>query len=339
MKKNQSPIAKTDGKFSVALAGCGQIGWKYDDLFLIPGNYSHAAAIAANSRFYLAAVCDSDKESSHACASRYDVEGVFSSLDGMLESGPYDVVVIATPPVTHLSLVRSMLASSRLPGVVILEKPVAACPNEALSILHLSREAKFRVVLNYSRRFSPEITSALAGFRERTSYFSGFCSGGLVSNGTHWFDLLQMAGFRTKKVYGIPPVRPLPGEDYQTDVVLESESGSKAFLQMLPPGFPSVFEFTAASSAARFRLSDLGFTLEESPAGPSCFVKGARQFNQPARKTGDLPGNLDRLYENVLGILERGTEPLCSVEDGILPLRITAAARASAEKGGFGVTI
>lgn len=339
MKRKRFPITRMAGKFSVALAGCGQIGWKYDDLFLIPGNYSHAAAIAANSRFHLAAVCDSDKESAIACANRYGVEGVFSSLDGMLEKGPYDVVVIATPPATHLSLVRSVLVASRPPGVLILEKPVAACPDEALSILHLSREAKSRVVLNYSRRFSPEITSALAGFRESTSCFSGFCSGGLVSNGTHWFDLLQMAGFRAKKVRGIPPVRPLPGEDCQTDVVLESESGSKAFLQMLPPGFPSVFEFTAASSSARFRLSDLGFTLEESPAGPSCFVKGARQFDQPTRKTGDLSGNLDRLYENILGILESGTKPLCSVEDGILPLRIAAAARASAENGGSGVTI
>jgi hypothetical protein len=323
--------------FTVALIGCGKIGWKYDDVFLVPGNFSHAAAIAANPCFRLAAVCDSDAASAGECGARYRAGSVFSSVAETMESGPFDVIVIASPPGTHLGMLKAVISAP--PKVVVLEKPLASNLHEAREVLALGGASASKVVLNYSRRFSPEITSGLAKFAGQECRFSGTYSGGLVSNGTHWFDMLQMAGFRTSEVRGIPPLARLPGEDFQVDVVLRSESGSSAVLQMLPAGFPSTFDFMAMSRTTRFRISNLGFELEESYADRSPYVKRTESYVGNVVKSGEMGRNLDRLYENVGCILQKNEPPICGVKHGLLPLEIALAAKESAERGGVPIRL
>jgi len=323
----------------VALIGCGQIGWKYDDLFLVPGNFSHAAAVAANPGFCLAAVCDNDPESAKECARRYRVAGQFSSTEEMLVRGPFDVVVIATPPASHLAILKTVLAVSVQPKVIVLEKPLAIDLQQAREMVELGEISHCKIVLNYSRRFSPEIASGLAKFVDKECRFSGLYSGGLISNGTHWFDMLQMAGFRAREVRAIPPVVLLPGDDFQVDVILRSESGSSAILQMLPAGFPSVFEFTAMSRNSKLNITDLGLTLEDSSCAPSLIVKGATNYLRGVRRVGDVTGNLDRLYENVAGIIQGSAHPVSNTEHGLHPLEIAFAAKESAERDGVPINL
>ena len=245
------------------------------------------------------------------------------------------MVVVATPPATHLAVLKAILRGPVPPEVIVLEKPLAVDVLDAREMVTLCEKSPSKFVLNYSRRFSPEISAGLAKFSGEECRFSGICSGGLISNGTHWFDMLQMAGFHASEVRGIPPVVSLPGNDFQVDVLIRSTSGSSAVLQALPSGFPSVFEFTAMSHTEKLRISDLGFTLEASRCAPSLLVKGAKSFLEVADRRGDMPGNLDRLYENVACIIQENTPPVCGLEHGWHPLEIALAAKDSAERGGI----
>lgn len=134
-----------------AIVGCGRIGSTLEDDPLREKPASHAAAVRA-ARHTIIAGCDIDADRRAAFAKRWKVKSVYAELIPMLENHPVDILIIATPPQTHETLLE---AASHFPlKAIILEKPLADTIESAESAAALARNVSVPVIINHERRFA-----------------------------------------------------------------------------------------------------------------------------------------------------------------------------------------
>jgi predicted dehydrogenase len=122
----------------VAIVGCGKIA------------DSHVEQVRATGMADAIAVCDREPLMARQLAMRLRVPRWYSDLSGMLETERPDVVHIATPPDSHLSLAESCLRSG---CHVFMEKPFALDSAQTRSILALAQAAGLRICVNYLYNF------------------------------------------------------------------------------------------------------------------------------------------------------------------------------------------
>ncbi|WP_153802906.1 Gfo/Idh/MocA family oxidoreductase [Nocardia sp. SYP-A9097] len=81
-------------------------------------------------------------------------------IDSILKwKRPLRLAVIATPPVSHMSILSLLLG---LNCRVIVEKPIVSCAAEVSALERLSRSERERVFVGYSERFNPVVAAARA---------------------------------------------------------------------------------------------------------------------------------------------------------------------------------
>jgi predicted dehydrogenase len=124
----------------VALIGCG-----YFARF-------HREAWARMPGAALVALCDHDRAKLAAAGAEHKGVSLFADVEAMLDSVGPDLVDIATPPQTHLALVRA--ATTR--GIpTICQKPLAPNYAEAIEIVEIAEKAGATLVVHENFRFMP----------------------------------------------------------------------------------------------------------------------------------------------------------------------------------------
>jgi len=123
----------------IAVLGLGNAGF---DL--------HLPALAGLAGHSVVAV-DPDAERRNRASDRYKVS-VVESLEAALAGGALDVVIVATPPASHVALCRQALAAG---AHVFCEKPFASSVPEAQQIIDAAAAAGRRVALNHEFREMP----------------------------------------------------------------------------------------------------------------------------------------------------------------------------------------
>jgi predicted dehydrogenase len=122
----------------------------------------------------LVAVCDTDAAKARAYAERFGVPEVFTDAVSMLDRIRPDLVDIATPPATHLALIRETMAR-QLP--TICQKAFCRSLAEAEAAVRLADEARTLLVVHENFRFQPwhrEIKRQLTAGRIGEVYQIGF---------------------------------------------------------------------------------------------------------------------------------------------------------------------
>ncbi|GAA1964523.1 Gfo/Idh/MocA family protein [Kitasatospora viridis] len=168
----------------------------------------YLAAIEADPRFELAAVCDLDDFAltEHRAAGR----AVFRDHRTLLADGPaLDGAVVTVPNDAHAPVCRDLLAA----GVpVCVEKPLATDPVDARELERLAAERGTLLFTAFHRRYNAPLLELLAGLDQpvkhvRVRYFEQIeehvgrdrwyldparCGGGCVAdNGPNAFDLVR----------------------------------------------------------------------------------------------------------------------------------------------------
>ena len=122
----------------IAIVGCGKIADAHvEEIRKLPGAQ-------------LCAVCDVEPILAEQLAVRYGVPRWYTNLDNLLEAEKLDVLHIATPPQSHLSLTRQAVAAG---CHVFLEKPVALRHCDVQAIIAAAVEAGRKLAVNYWPRF------------------------------------------------------------------------------------------------------------------------------------------------------------------------------------------
>jgi len=139
----------THAPLRLAAIGCGRVFERF-----------HLPALRRSPDWILAGAVDPAAERMRWVGRMVPGAALAGSLRELDAGGPFDAVLITTPPDTHCALASEGL---RRGAHVLIEKPMALRPSEAAALLALGREGGRQIWVGYNRRFRP----AYARLRER----------------------------------------------------------------------------------------------------------------------------------------------------------------------------
>jgi predicted dehydrogenase len=195
---------------NVGIVGCGKIA------------DGHIEEIQKLGCARVVAVCDLEPILAEQLACRYSVPHWYADFDRMLSDCRLDVIHIATPPQSHLTLARK---SAEAGCHVFLEKPLAPTAEDGLRLIECFQRTGRKLTINYWYKFEGS-SLALNEFVEKgslgepvhiESYYGYDLTGGfgraLLSDGRHWAHHLPGKLFQNIIDHAICKVTPfLPDE-------------------------------------------------------------------------------------------------------------------------------
>jgi predicted dehydrogenase len=133
-------------RIRVAVVGVGGIG------------AAHCFASSTLAEYELVAICDVDDRVRDDAATNFGVHA-FADTEALYASGLIDAVILATPPSTHVPLVRDALNAGLH---VYCEKPFVADAADGYALGHEADAAKRVVQVGFQYRFQPSYVRARA---------------------------------------------------------------------------------------------------------------------------------------------------------------------------------
>ena len=306
-----------------AIVGLGRIGSTLEEDRLREKPASHAGAVAASRDCLLVAGCDLRADRREAFARRWGCRSLYAEARQMIQRHTPDILHLATPPESHLELVR-LAAAAGVP-VVICEKPLAPSSAKAREAVSLCRAAGTALLVNHERRYSRDYL--LARERIHSGGLGGLASisgrlhmGGsqppaeiLWRDGTHLLDALR---FLTGGEIEVSHAAGDPAAAGGVLQVLFRAGGVPGSLEASGGFEPLVFELDLFFTRGRLRVGN--GLYEEWLSVPSPFYEGfhsLRRLRVPApRRSGYFRGML----ADAVGVLRQpGRRPVSDGQDGL----------------------
>jgi predicted dehydrogenase len=316
------PLKREMGKIRNAIVGLGRIGSLLEDDKLREKPCTHAGAVYLNPDCLLTAGCDLNKKRCELFKIRWKCSNVFENIDLMLREISPDILHIATPPETHLDIVKSALKYN-VP-ISICEKPLANDLQEAEQIADIHRSGRMTILTNHERRYSKDYIHTKSiiekkAFGDLLSIYSKLymdpeakLKSTLLHDGTHLVDIINYllsSKLEKKAVFGS----------------LEGKTGT-AFIYCMVKGLPVIIEAGTRRDHLLFEL-DLSFSsgrirignglYEEYTSGDSPYYENINSL----RKTESPVFNRTGYFSNMLAdavecFKNRESVPVSSAIDG-----------------------
>ena len=221
------------GSRSVLIIGLGQIGMGYDiDLDPKQHVYSHARAFDLHPGYMLVGGVDPDPASREAFCRNYGAPSYDTVEAAFAEQAP-ELVVVAVPTHFHGLTLKTVLKHSSVKSV-LCEKPLSYDLGESQRMVRDCEKQGVHLLVNYMRRADPAVVEIrrriVSG--EIQGPMKGFVwyGGGLIHNGSHFFNLLEywLGDFVDFQIVG--RAKPLVNGDADVDVNVRFEGGTVLFL-------------------------------------------------------------------------------------------------------------
>ena len=260
----------------VLLIGLGQIGMGYDSS-LDPNDhvYSHARAFSLHLGFKLACAVDPSGANRDAFEKHYGKPAYIDLMEAFLRHQP-QVVVIASPTETHVSLVNQILEFSGV-DVILCEKPLAYDIDEARKIVVDCRQADVALFVNYMRRVDKGVLEVKRRLDKGviTAPIKGVAwySKGFFHNGSHLFNLLEFWLGSFVSATMLDRGRSWMGNDVEPDVYVEFEYGKVLFQAAWEEAF-SHYAIEMLSPSGRLRYERGGRSIQWQSTKPDPKLSG-----------------------------------------------------------------
>jgi predicted dehydrogenase len=127
------------------------------------------------------------------------------SVDEALNKYRSDIIIIASPTETHLSIIDK-ITSTYIPKIIVCEKPTVANIHQLKTLKSLVFDRKIKIITNFQRRFHPAINrirSILTDESTKIYHFYASFPKGMMHNGSHLIDLLFAVFGRNIKIQPI----------------------------------------------------------------------------------------------------------------------------------------
>lgn len=111
--------------YNVALIGCGYMG------------QAHLEDVSSRENICIYAVCDRNRQRADETADRYGVKMIYYDSDDLIADPNIDIVIIATYPSSHLSLLKKCMARGLH---VLCEKPITNNIEDGIAFVNVIRE-------------------------------------------------------------------------------------------------------------------------------------------------------------------------------------------------------
>jgi predicted dehydrogenase len=133
-----------NGPIGLAVVGYGPYGGM---------GYHHGSAAQATSGLELVAACDESAERRKAAETEFPGVRAYSTVTELVRDDDVEVVVVATPPVSHADIALELLRAGKH---VACEKPLCFTVEEADQILNTARAHERTLTVNQSRRWDAD---------------------------------------------------------------------------------------------------------------------------------------------------------------------------------------
>ena len=213
------------------IVGLGNVGMIYDHNDHSDLIQSHAKAASSHQHFNLLAGIDSVQEKRNLFEKNYKKLS-FKNIEEFKSDSQVDLVIVATPTETHLSIIKKSLIFLK-PRMILCEKPLSYSFKDAEEIINLCKKSEVELFVNYMRRCDPGVIEIKKKIDKKyiKSPVKGICwySKGLYNNCSHFINLLEfwLGDFKELKI--IKEGRILNNYDIEPEFFLAYEKGSIIF--------------------------------------------------------------------------------------------------------------
>ena len=272
---------------------------------------THIQAILADDRMDLVGVVDSDLQAACNLVNRWGLNkaGIFKNVKdvrfvlGGIAAG-IDLVVIATPPATHLQIVRDVFEHLS-PEAILLEKPGGTTLQEAFEIDHLCATNDCNLYLNYQRNYASEINPAMIELNigkvqsARCDYVRG-----LRNDASHAIALFQKL-FGTASIFNGKPVAfggaidDLPGDKTIT-AVYSLPRCPTVILAGNDGRFFDLFEITIYGERGTISFENHGQSIIFNGISDEDVYGSYKKMKHTRIKIGDANLSLSNVYNAIL---------------------------------------
>jgi predicted dehydrogenase len=300
----------------VLVVGCGSIGGGFDSGRDLARGYplTHAGAYRRDGRFALAGCVDPDDGRRAAFMNEWGIASGFRSIDEVANSPErFDVVSICSPTRTHAHHLE--VSMDLKPQAVFCEKPVTESALQTETLVTRCRQSKIPLAVNYTRRWDPAVadlkediaTGRWGQLRSAVGYYNK----GLLNNGSHMLDLLDLLVGPLRVVDVGRPIDDFSAEDPSVPVWLEGRDQLPLQLACGHASDFAFFELQLIFSRAVVTMEQGGLIWRERSAAGSGAFPGYRVLGEGVQRAGSYPRAMLRAIDNVFGAINHG-HPLAS---------------------------
>ncbi|MBN2324706.1 MAG: Gfo/Idh/MocA family oxidoreductase [Spirochaetes bacterium] len=311
-----------------AVAGLGRIGSLLEEDRLREKPATHAAAIVKNPDCVLVAGCDPDEDRRKLFEKEWGVGTTYGKTGAMLDAHRIDILHVATPPHTHLEIVRE--AVCRGVGVVVCEKPLAPTASEAKKIALLHEKGGVKILVNHERRYSKDYVAAKRHIETRSfgalrsihaALFMGERSPAaciLLDDGTHLVDIIR---FLTGSEIEILAARRYRDESQDSILVTGEAGGVPLFLEVASGRNYVTFELDLFFQGGRIRIGN--GLYEEYQSAQSPYYEGMRSLSRTRARRPYPTGYFSGMMADAVSCArDRRHMPVSSATDGLRAMEL-----------------
>lgn len=313
-----------------AVVGLGRAGWNI-----------HVAGLRDRADAKIVAVVDPVEERRKQAKDELGAKG-YKTLGAMLKDTNVEVVVIATPSVTHGPDSKKALKAGKH---VVVEKPMAMNLSEAQSMIRAAEETGNKLFVHQNYRFFPDfnymketIESGILGkvfhmrnyinsFNRRNDWQTLAKNGGGVLNNTcpHFIDqIIQMLGSPVKQVMGdLRQIASAGDVEDHVKAFFRAEDGTTADMEIssventAPVKLPKWVicgthgTMTTDGTTATINYFDPAkvqpLTVTEGPAAERKYGNSdSLPWETKTETMTEAVKDKDNFYDNVIGVLRNG---------------------------------
>ena len=132
----------TERKVRMAVVGVGHWG------------RNHVKTIKGLEEAELVAICDRDKQRADEISKMYKVKAYYDVEELLEEEASVEAVCVCTSPLSLANVARKVLESGRH---VLVEKPMAVKPEDALELIKIAKRKNLVLAVGFIERFAPSV--------------------------------------------------------------------------------------------------------------------------------------------------------------------------------------
>lgn len=216
-------------KLKVLIVGAGNIASLFDKKLCSQSKpLTHTGAYLRNGCFEIVACVERDLERRKAFLQTWNIQHGFENIaDINKEKFQFDVISICTNTSSHYLDINQAIKLT--PKLIFSEKPITPSYSDSQSIVDICRASEILLAVNYSRRWDPEVMELkrklIAGLLGRIHSVVGIYNKGILNNGTHLFDLIELLFGKINLIATGKAVYDYSANDPSVPALLESLSG------------------------------------------------------------------------------------------------------------------
>lgn len=250
-------------RYNAVVVGCGSIGALKDDKYDNPDDdtkiLTFAHAFYEHHAFDLIGVVDTNIKKANEAAKKWKTKAYKDIIDIKRR---IDVIAVCIDTKHHYSYLKSLLYIQCRPRTVIIEKPFCENLYQAEDIVKRYEEEGINLIVDYSRRFEPNIKNYKKLFLTKVfgEIFSCRISytRGLFRDGCHAIDMCSyfFGEFEWAKVLDTNMIIDYAENDPTVNIIMSFKRCKNVFMNAVDGRDYAVFEFDILTSSGRITFKD-----------------------------------------------------------------------------------